>query len=167
MWLDKEEMLFLLERGGLSVWYAGGGMGEEQGWLSMSLQAAYALVFDGLRLSLEEWVVYEALKRAGFVVLRVGEEDEDEDEEGMGSEVKGGGGREESEMYGLGRLFRWLFGRIFFSSRQMTRGWMGMGMGIGTGTGSDQMMGPLVKPGLYRSYSTFNVLVEWICLWND
>ncbi|KAI9780576.1 MAG: tRNA-splicing endonuclease subunit sen54 [Peltula sp. TS41687] len=188
MWLAREEMLFLLERGGLCVLYAGGGGGggggmtarvegnegekgggEEEGekgkegcqgdaWVSMSLQGAYAVVFDG-GLTMEEWVVYEGLKRAGFVVLRVGEEEEDLREGGGGWEVQRKQEEEEGQRYGLGRLFRWLFGRMFSSSREMTE--MRRGGGLKT-LEKRMIMGPLVKPGLYRSYNEIYNLLSLI-----
>jgi tRNA-splicing endonuclease subunit Sen54 len=73
LWLLPEEALWLIERGTLEIrWPADKGEAEEDG-LPMSLQAAYA-VFIGMEkvggLTLEEYTVYQYLKRSGYIVLR-------------------------------------------------------------------------------------------------
>ena len=75
MWLLPEEVLYLLERGTVDVrWPAGEGEGEGEG-LPMSLQGAYAMFLgeEGERdggLTFERYSVYSGLKRAGYTVQR-------------------------------------------------------------------------------------------------
>jgi tRNA-splicing endonuclease subunit Sen54 len=73
LWLLPEEALWLIERGTLEIrWPADVGEAEDDG-LPMSLQAAYA-AFIGMEkvggLTLEEYTVYQYLKRSGYIVLR-------------------------------------------------------------------------------------------------
>lgn len=73
LWLLPEEALWLIERGSLEIrWPVDEGQAGEEG-LPMSVQAAYA-VFLGMEkaggLTLEELTIYQYLKRAGYIVLR-------------------------------------------------------------------------------------------------
>jgi tRNA-splicing endonuclease subunit Sen54 len=90
MWLLPEEALYLIERGNLDIWWlerprdAAQGLVREQGQvtdddedddgLPLSLEAAYALLIgeDGQRgkVCLEKYNVYANLKRTGYVVFR-------------------------------------------------------------------------------------------------
>lgn len=86
---------------------------------------------------MERYVVYAGLKRCGYVVLRAPTwEDEDEDGEEELAGVGGGKGQEQEwRFWGLD-----LFARIFRS--------------LVTSKAEDPPpLGPLVTPGLYRSYS--------------
>ncbi|KAF2401079.1 hypothetical protein EJ06DRAFT_548264 [Trichodelitschia bisporula] len=70
--LHPEEALWLLERGSLDIhWPPAPGEAPFTG-LPMSLQGGYA-AFLGEVLSLEVFTVYQYLKRAGYTVLRAGE----------------------------------------------------------------------------------------------
>ena len=80
MWLLPEEALFLLERGSLDIrWSArrsdageshddkeGSSIGE----LPMSLQAAYACLIGKSGLTLERYTVFAGLRRSGYTVVR-------------------------------------------------------------------------------------------------
>lgn len=73
LWLHPEEALFLLERGSLDVhWPAVDGEKLTDG-LPMSLQGAHA-AFIGMGkpgdLTLEQYSVYASLKRSGYIVVR-------------------------------------------------------------------------------------------------
>lgn len=73
LWLLPEEALWLIERGTLEIsWPADEGEDMDEG-LPMSVQAAH-VAFLGMEkaggLTLEEYTVYQYLKRAGFIVLR-------------------------------------------------------------------------------------------------
>lgn len=73
MWLLPEEVLYLLERGTVDLrWPAVEGQGDG---LPMSLQGAYAMFLGdeeshGGSLTFERYCVYSGLKRAGYTVLR-------------------------------------------------------------------------------------------------
>ena len=75
LWLLPEEVLYLLERGALDVrWPAQDDEATEDG-LPMSLQAAYAMFITDeeprrASLTLERFNVYASLKRLGYTVLR-------------------------------------------------------------------------------------------------
>lgn len=133
--LLPEEALYLCERGGLEVWGRGvGGEGErgdgggEEGW-PMSLQAAYAYLAGRGGLTLERYAVYAGLKRSGYIVLRAPGWD--------GGEGDGGGaltiGASMPEALGI---WGWLY-KALFQAKPV----------------DPPPLGPLVGPGLYRSYS--------------
>lgn len=125
VWLLPEETLYLLERGNLEV---RGGVGE--GEVVWSLQMGYALLVGGVGGVLERYTVYAGLKRSGYVVLRGPGWEEEEEEEGDGVEGRGvEGGKGES-------VYAWLY-RLLFEGKPQT----------------PPPLGPLVGPGLYRSYS--------------
>ena len=65
--LFPEEALYLVERGSLDLRWTGV---EELEGLPMSLQAAYAYMIGSKGLTLERYVVYSGLKRNGYVVQR-------------------------------------------------------------------------------------------------
>ncbi|KAI9748415.1 MAG: tRNA-splicing endonuclease subunit sen54, partial [Candelina submexicana] len=167
VWLLPEESIWLCERGGLDVrWPSsstdedcgeggegeggdeGGGLEEEEEdnddeGLPMSLQAVYACMLEEDEesgLSLERYTVYAGLKRSGYSVLRA---------ESFGKDVSGGvetkvpdtaiGTREKKEggYWGWG-LFARIFASLFEESARQKQ--------------ERERLGPLVKPGLYRSY---------------
>lgn len=139
VWLLPEEAVYLCERGNLDVRWPGV-VGEGEG-LPMSLQGVYACLMWRWGLSLERYVVYAGLKRGGYVVLRAptwGSGDEDEEAEAGVEGVRG-----VVEQEGKQRYWGWgfgLFARIFRS--------------LVTSKPKDPPpLGPLVTPGLYRSYS--------------
>ncbi|CAG8957156.1 hypothetical protein HYFRA_00009357 [Hymenoscyphus fraxineus] len=155
IWLLPEEALYLVERGNLDLWWptrssfngvyhdkesednVGGQTAESEEQLDegfpMSLQAAYALLIgkDGERgrVTLERYNVYTNLKRSGYVVLRAPAWDATKaGEKNVFEDVP--------SIKQFPSMFSWLFGS-FFSER-----------GI-----QPQPLGPLVKPGMYRSYN--------------
>jgi tRNA-splicing endonuclease subunit Sen54 len=152
IWLLPEEALYLVERGNLDLWWptrssfagviatiqgsqklAEGDQAEEDEGVPMSLQAAYAMLIgeDGERgkVSLERYTVYANLKRTGYAIARAPD---------WG--VRTSGGRhsqsELTQTEESASLFTWLFG--FFAEREMERA----------------PYGPLVRPGMYRSYNS-------------
>jgi tRNA-splicing endonuclease subunit Sen54 len=153
MWLLPEEALYLLERGGLDLQWPSpstfkrivgddslaGGSGdqeaqeEEDEELPMSLQAGYALLIgddsNKGKVSLDRYTVYTNLKRAGYVVLRAPEWDPNAP--GPSPEPAVATTTESPS------IFTWLFGKIF-AEEQFERA----------------AYGPLVKPGMYRSYNS-------------
>ncbi|RDL37260.1 Uncharacterized protein BP5553_04693 [Venustampulla echinocandica] len=146
LWLLPEEALYLVERGNLDLWWPTRSsltaiIGEEENedsqkldgedevdeGVPMSLQAAYALLVgnDGERgkVSLERYTVYANLKRNGYVVTRAPESDPQQEKTQV-ARHRGGSSP-----------FNWLFSWLFVAS-EVKR----------------QPFGPLVKPGMYRSY---------------
>jgi tRNA-splicing endonuclease subunit Sen54 len=124
LWLLPEETLWLLERGTIDLRWptADGGEG-----LPMSLQAAHAMLLGRPRtdgFTLERFIVYQYLKRAGFNVQRA---------EDNWHNVPAGGGGWAAAL--LERLLR------------------AAGKAVG-GRPAARGAGPLVTPGLYRDYST-------------
>jgi len=137
--LVSEEALYLCERGGLEIrvrgWGGegggGGGVeGEEGGW-PLSLQAAYAYLVGMGGLTLERYVVYAGLKRSGYIVVRAPGWD-------GGEGVGGGGGAPVTGAPVLDALgmWSWLY-KALFQAKPI----------------DPPPVGPLVGPGLYRSYS--------------
>ena len=149
VWLLPEEALYLVERGNLDLWWPSQSSFKgivtkkpseedvdsdtekedvDEG-VPMSLQAAYALLIgrDGQRgkVSLDRYSVYTNLRRNGYAVLRASD-------------------RETTEAQGIQNghlvpkytesIFHWLFGGFFHSK--------------------PPPFGPLVKPGMYKSYNS-------------
>ncbi|RYC64609.1 hypothetical protein CHU98_g1597 [Xylaria longipes] len=146
-WLLPEEALFLIERGSLDLWWPVRGIEEifsadedpepppvkseqledyELGF-PLSLQAAYALFIgrDGERgkISLEKYQVYANIKRSGYRVLRA-------------TPLS----LQTSSLQAPRSLWQWLFSLIQNASSPVA------------GDSSQPGYGPLVRPGLYRSY---------------
>ncbi|KAK5294405.1 tRNA-splicing endonuclease subunit sen54 [Cryomyces antarcticus] len=161
LWLLPEECLYLLERGTLDVRWPvdeadGGGVGgegeqgEEQQRLGvpMSLQGAYA-AFIGLQaekggaLTFERYAVYAYLKRAGYTVLRASSWD------GPGDAPEDRVVDEQlpARYWNLG-LFAEIW-KNFFSAKPED-------------STERQRLGPLVTPGLYRSYADIYRLLALI-----
>ncbi|KAH8684412.1 tRNA-splicing endonuclease subunit sen54 N-term-domain-containing protein [Tricladium varicosporioides] len=152
LWLLPEEALYLVERGNLDLWwptrssFIARGDGEENGGAEeqpessekiddgapMSLQAAYAMLIgnDGQRgkVSLDRYTVYANLKRNGYVVFRAPEWDPTKPGESHKFQVVKS---QESTS-----LFTWLFDKLFVDAKI-----------------EHPPYGPLVKPGMYRSYN--------------
>jgi tRNA-splicing endonuclease subunit Sen54 len=126
LFLLPEEVLWLVERGSFDVrWSAPLGIGEFEG-LQMSLQGCHAVCAKA-GLILEEFTVYQYLRRAGYCVVR--------------AEKNWNNVPEHSEVHGL-----------------MWKIWRALGLLPKLKTesveekGRRQVLGPLVKPGLYRDY---------------
>lgn len=166
--LLPEEALWLLERGSLDIRWgqeedvverlANGGNeahdeatldAAEEELLPMSLQGAYAAMIgedeEGRgALTLEKYQVFAGLKRVGYIVLRAAEwDDEAQIEPAPRSSVL------KNEAGGLG-LYSWLYNMLFTkaSARDVQR----------------ECTGPLVAPGLHRSYSMSKVSVTRSCI---
>ncbi|KAH8816251.1 tRNA-splicing endonuclease subunit sen54 N-term-domain-containing protein [Xylogone sp. PMI_703] len=158
LWLLPEEALYLVERGNLDLWwppkysspfaleeFVGRPTGEEEvpgtetneverdEGVPMSLQATYALLIgddneDG-KISLDRYNVYANLKRTGYVVSRA------PDPERLS--IGNNGALRDRDMKDATGLFGWLFGAIFAKPAAQQHA----------------PYGPLVKPGMYRSYN--------------
>lgn len=132
LWLLPEEALWLLERGSLHVrWPAEEGE-EEDGGVPMSLQGAYAAFIgreekDGL--TLEQFTVYQYLKRSGYNVFRA--------KDNLHNIPRPGDNTISTTKpppSSLAELWRWLSTPSAPNTKERAR------------------LGPLLKPGLYRSY---------------
>ncbi|OWP06513.1 hypothetical protein B2J93_7063 [Marssonina coronariae] len=157
LWLLPEEALYLVERGSLDLWWptrtsfngtfeglveyeddnshgkiVGIGETKDEG-IPMSLQAAYAMFIgnDGERgkISLERYTVYAHLKRMGYIVLRAPEWDPTKPGQRQS--------HEDIPSRDSSSVFNWLFGK-FFAKKEF----------------GHPACGPLVKPGMYRSYNS-------------
>lgn len=133
--LLPEEALYLVERGSLDLRWGGEGDGIEEGesW-PLSVQAAYALLLGGgWGFTLDCFTVYTGLRRCGYIVQRAPMWDPEGEQEISTpvANVRSG--------HGLG-VFTWLY-RLAIQ-------------GLGT---KQPPRGPLVRPGLYRSYSSCSI----------
>ena len=144
-WLLPEEALFLIERGSVDCrWPV---KGEENGGnmlegAPMSLQGAYAafLGFEGGvggKLTMEMYTVYSGLKRAGYVVFRHGSWDDNP--EALPHTVLA------SQEQGAKKGGYWT---AFWSEL-----WRRIAQPTYTVSPESLAHGPLVRPGLYRSYA--------------
>jgi tRNA-splicing endonuclease subunit Sen54 len=151
--LLPEEALFLLERGSLDVrWVrrrgrtssssgtavgvdSDGNNDEEDEGIPMSLQAAYAaFIGDGPgKVGLEQYLVYAGLKRAGYAVLRADDWQAEEQQRRHDA-------LQHTSPQKPASLFHTLWRSLYLHLSQPRAG--------------DTASGPLVKPGLYRSYGT-------------
>lgn len=163
LWLLPEEVIYLVERGSLDVKYrAPSSSPKEQGeeeegekgpqeWndVSMSLQACYAWFVGMDGLSLERYSVYAGLRRSGYIVLRApGWYDEDhhqEKDEKGGGNVVGCQGQLQGQKDQEWSIWQWIHKR--FLERKLR---------------DPLPLGPLVGPGLYRSYSDIYRLLNLI-----
>lgn len=143
MWLLPEEVLYLLERGSVDVrWPVNAGEdgdedGDEEG-LPMSLQGAYAMFIGdeeshGGVLTFERYSVYSGLKRAGYTVRRAPSWDSQGPP--LGKECFPEAPKRTWSL-GLGLLWSWWPGARSLDEPDYNA----------------QEEGPLVRPGLYRSY---------------
>lgn len=132
------------------------GNDDENDGLPMSLQAAYAVLIDsrmgapGGMLSMEEYVVYAGLKRAGFIVLRAGGTDrwrsiavEHTQQDGRWVPREDASSGKVSSL----ALFDWMLG--YMKSRDVHREAEELRL----------QRGPLVKPGLYHNYQEIYRLI--------
>lgn len=78
VWLEFEEVLYLVERGSLVCYWAGGSNTGNGGDVPMSLQTLYSVIFesasgskDTRKNEIEMYQVYSFLKRVGFIVRRI------------------------------------------------------------------------------------------------
>lgn len=138
-WLLPEEALYLVERGDLHLWWperrvedvfplkSANEDDRDQMGLPLSFQAAYALFIgrDGERgkISLEKYQVYANLRRCGYFVFRA-----------TSVAVTSG----HNQPYPAQPLWQWLLSFLAADPSQPPA--------------SYPAQGPLVKPGLYRSY---------------
>jgi tRNA-splicing endonuclease subunit Sen54 len=149
LWLLPEEALFMVERGNLDLWWPSRSSfegimrskrdeddeeEEKSKGTPMSLQAAYAMFIgnDGEqgKVSLERYTVYAHLKRNGWVALRA--PDWNPDRPGLERRNQNIISPHEPRS-----IFTWLFGR-FFAEKDIKH----------------PAYGPLVRPGMHRSYNT-------------
>lgn len=146
-WLHPEEALYLIERGSLDVRWPDVETTVNESVITeeappMSVQGAYA-AFIGMEhdgpgaLTLDRYVIYAGLKRNGYAVYRAEGWDGtvqvwNEGQKGNTSERSKGG-----NTWGMG-LFGDLWTRTFSQD--------------GPASLEEAAQGPLVPPGLYRSY---------------
>lgn len=149
-WLLPEEALFLIERGTLDCrWPVKREEGDDtiyktEDGAPMSLQAAYAafIGFDGGiggKLTLEMYNVYAGLKRSGYVVFRTGTWDDDRGVLIPNSLPTSQSQQQPPQPNIITRFFTQIWHRISHPTHTLTP--------------SQLAHGPLVKPGLYRSYA--------------
>ncbi|KAI9696344.1 MAG: tRNA-splicing endonuclease subunit sen54 [Bogoriella megaspora] len=154
LWLLPEETLHLLERGTLDVrWPSqlekenppdGETVFDQDMGIPMSLQGAYA-AFLGMGSSpptLEQYLVYAGLKRAGYVIFRANASDKSQPE--LSSHTMA---RRSPGIWGTA-FFRELWRRIFSVSD--------------SSRSNQEKLGPIVSPGLYRSYTDIYHLLQII-----
>ncbi|KAF2761760.1 hypothetical protein EJ05DRAFT_496659 [Pseudovirgaria hyperparasitica] len=154
LWLLPEEALHLLERGDLDVrWTVHEDTHEvndrthESGGIPMSLQGAYAAFIgmeraEGRRLTLEMYTVYSALKRGGYTVMR--SEDWSDTRPPIDTSC--------APKNGTSFLLNTWLGRLFFGSSPVPS--------------EGYAVGPLVRPGLYRSYKDIYRLLNIVSTHN-
>ncbi|KAI9821924.1 MAG: tRNA-splicing endonuclease subunit sen54 [Pycnora praestabilis] len=144
MWLLPEETLYLVERGNLDLrWPSEDDLWEGDG-MPMSLQGAYACLIGVDGLSLERYTVYAGLKRSGYQVLRAETWDRGGNLDRQTTQMLSVAGAKEQRYWGLG-LFAQIFRSLFRSNH------------VG-----QLALGPLVTPGLYRSYNDIYRLLQMI-----
>ncbi|KAL8932150.1 MAG: hypothetical protein Q9216_006946 [Gyalolechia sp. 2 TL-2023] len=187
LWLLPEEVVYLVERGSLDLRYrdpagrgrrgrleevgrgdgGGGGGGEdvedERGdggaddeaehkseWddVSVSLQACYAWFIGMDGLSLERYTVYAGLRRSGYIVLRAPgwyEDGEEEAKQGRGDVMTHPGQQRKKEEEQTFSIWQRIHNNF-----------------LKRGPRDPPPLGPLVGPGLYRSYSDIYRLLKLI-----
>ncbi|KAF2204880.1 hypothetical protein GQ43DRAFT_363739 [Delitschia confertaspora ATCC 74209] len=155
-WLLPEEALFMLERGTLDIrWPVPKEEGVEENkedlGVPMSLQGAYAAFIGmeegvGGKLTLEMYTVYIGLKRAGYIVFRAGTWDD----EIVAMEPFDANKRRADQGKGY-----WGLGFLKEIWKRLTRPTIRI-------PAHRLTFGPLVGPGLYRSYSDIYRLLQII-----
>ena len=134
MHLLPEEALYLIERGNLDIRWPDN-LGEPYDGMPFSLQSAYTHFLGRLDLTLERYTVYAGLKRSGYIVQRSSDWypkgwykwSWDRDSKDVG----------EVEPPKVRKTFDWLYRMLYDVQAKDV-----------------PPLGPLVVPGLYRSYST-------------
>ena len=150
-WLLPEEALFMLERGSLDIRWpvvkTDNDEAHEEGGAPMSLQGAYGAFIGmeggvGGKLTLEMYNVYTGLKRAGYIVFRTGTwDDEQMPIQPVTTATPG------KSAWGVGffsEIWRRLTANETYIPDHRFR------------------LGPLVGPGLYRSYGDIHRLLQVI-----
>lgn len=154
-WLLPEEALFLIERGSMDCRWPvkreeGDGTDNKiEDGVPMSLQAAYSAFIGfeegvGGKLTLEMYSVYAGLKRAGYIVFRTGTWD---DNRGELQPLSALAQKENQATPGI-------------ISRFFTEIWRRLSQPTHTVGPKDLAFGPLIKPGLYRSYADIYRLLK-------
>lgn len=145
-WLLPEEALYLVERGDLHLWWPETDLDNifplksengddtprddrDQLGLPLSFQAAYSLLIGETgekgKISLEKYQVYANLRRCGYFVFRAP----------SASDILG-----QNRPQSMQSLWQWLFSLISTDPSKPPT--------------SYPVNGPLIKPGLYRSYQS-------------
>lgn len=144
MWLLPEEVIYLLERGSLDVRWPSENDDDDPNGLPMSQQGAYAMFLgdeanhDGA-LTFERYSVYANLKRSGYTVMRA----PSWDSPGLEPDV---------DCYAKIPNMpprAWLAGLL----KYYTSWWDVLTATDGHVHDHERRHGPLVRPGLYRSYA--------------
>ncbi|KAI1003244.1 hypothetical protein K3495_g4961 [Podosphaera aphanis] len=145
LWLLPEEALYLVERGFLDLWWPTEAISNDttnidsdfknnlrNEGIPMSLQAAYAMLIgnndENGKVSMDRYTVYGNLRRTGYVVQRAPDWDTSKNGRLQEKNIDPSSAPQVS-------LFNWLFGNFFAGKRYL-------------------QYGPLVSPGMYRSYTT-------------
>jgi tRNA-splicing endonuclease subunit Sen54 len=134
LWLLPEEALWLIERGSLDIRYPAEEGQEEDEGLPMSLQGAYAAYIGREKeggLTLEQFTTYQYLKRCGYHVFRARNNLHNVPKP---ASRPAAAAAEAQSTFSIAELWRYLFNASASSTQERAR------------------LGPLVKPGLYRSY---------------
>lgn len=163
-WLLPEETLFMLERGSLDVrWPVVKKADENENdsasaslGVPMSLQGAYTAFIGmeggvGGKLTLEMYNVYAGLKRAGYIVLRAGSWSDEKGALDFTYLAKTDSRKATNKYWGLG-----LFAEI----------WKMLSTKKSDGGAERLALGPLITPGLYRSYDDIYRLLQIIPSYN-
>lgn len=143
LYLLPEEVLWLLERGSIDLRWPAHSDEEEFSGMPVSLQAAHAILTGGSvgsQLTLEKFTVYQYLRRAGYVVFRA--------EDNWKNVPQPVSLSKPASLVSLLDFWRHLF--TASPESQASRH-------------QRQVLGPLVKPGLYRDYSksiTFFIIYD-------
>ena len=156
-WLLPEEALFLIERGTLDCrWPVKREVGDHEEYRTedgapMSLQSAYAAFIGfeggvGGKLTLEMYNVYAGLKRSGYVVFRTGTWNDDRGGLLLRQEISQTPTKPQPSVF-----------MRFFSNM-----WQRLSQPTHEITAHDLAFGPIVKPGLYRSYTDIYRLLKLI-----
>ena len=156
LWLLPEEALYLVERGNMDLWWASemcvdrilqgqredleGAQWDDDGFgTPMSLQAAYTVLVgragESGKVDLDCYTVYANLRRTGYVVLRA----PDWNAKNYDATLNHALLQQDVSQPSTQNLFSWFWSRIFMSQ---------------TTQAAPPPYGPLVKPGLYRSYNS-------------
>lgn len=144
-WLLPEEALFLIERGSVDCrWPVKGeeGGGKMLEGAPMSLQGAYAAFLGyeagvGGKLTMEMYTVYSGLKRSGYVVFRHGSWD------GERADIQSLTAKPQDQLAKKNGYWTSFWSEI----------WHRISQPAYTISPESLAYGPLVRPGLYRSYA--------------